>query len=132
MEETIQYILKKLIKPRLEQLKETTISGIDTMEKYQYIVGQYRSLNDLQQDLRTCLRNRSYLMTIQTNEEIPAKKMGLLDAYATEDEIKKNTKLFLDPTKIDLSLKERIPTPTGWRVLVMPWAGPEKQMAVLF
>ena len=42
-------------------------------------------------------------MTIQTNEEIPAKKMGLLDAYATEDEIKKNTKLFLDPTKIDLS-----------------------------
>jgi hypothetical protein len=45
----------------------------------------------------TCLRNRSYLMTIQTNEEIPAKKMGLLDAYATEDEIKKNTKLFLDP-----------------------------------
>jgi hypothetical protein len=33
MEETIQYILKKLIKPRLEQLKETTISGIDTMEK---------------------------------------------------------------------------------------------------
>ena len=65
-------------------------------------------------------------MTIQTNEEIPAKKMGLLDAYATEDEIKKNTKLFLDPTKIDLSLKERIPTPTGWRVLVMPWAGPEK------
>jgi hypothetical protein len=65
-------------------------------------------------------------MTIQTNEEIPAKKMGLLDAYATEDEIKKNTKLFLDPTKIDLSLKERIPIPTGWRVLVMPWAGPEK------
>ena len=65
-------------------------------------------------------------MTIQTNEEIPTKKMGLLDAYATEDEIKKNTKLFLDPTKIDISLKERIPTPTGWRVLVMPWSGPEK------
>jgi hypothetical protein len=71
-------------------------------------------------------------MTTQTNEEIPAKKMGLLDAYATEEEIKKNTKLFLDPTKIDLSLKERIPNPTGWRVLVMPWAGPEKTDGVLF
>jgi co-chaperonin GroES (HSP10) len=23
-------------------------------------------------------------------------------------------------------MKERIPTPTGWRVLVMPWSGPEK------
>jgi hypothetical protein len=65
-------------------------------------------------------------MTIQTNEEIPTKKMGLLDAYATEDEIKKNTKLFLDPTKIDISLKERIPTPTGWRVLVMPWVRTRK------
>jgi hypothetical protein len=58
MEEIIQYILKKLIKPRLEQLKETTISGIDTMEKYQYIVGQYRSLNDLQQDLRDLLKKQ--------------------------------------------------------------------------
>jgi chaperonin GroES len=62
----------------------------------------------------------------RTNEEVPAKKLGLLDAYASEEEIKKNTKLFLDPSKIDLSMKERIPTPTGWRVLVMPWSGPEK------
>ena len=42
MLESIQYILNKLIRPKLEQLKETAISGIDTMEKYQYIVGQYR------------------------------------------------------------------------------------------
>ncbi len=58
MVETIQYILNKIIRPRLEQLKETSISGIDTMEKYQYIVGQYRSLNDLQQDLRDLLKKQ--------------------------------------------------------------------------
>jgi hypothetical protein len=28
------------------------------MEKYQYIVGQYRSLNDLQQDLRDLLKKQ--------------------------------------------------------------------------
>ena len=58
MLESIQYILNKLIRPKLEQLKETAISGIDTMEKYQYIVGQYRSLNDLQQDLRDLLKKQ--------------------------------------------------------------------------
>ena len=58
MLESIQYILNKLIRPKLEQLKETAISGIDTMEKYQYIVGQYRSLSDLQQDLRDLLKKQ--------------------------------------------------------------------------
>ena len=58
MLESIQYILNKLILPKLEQLKETAISGIDTMEKYQYIVGQYRSLSDLQQDLRDLLKKQ--------------------------------------------------------------------------
>ena len=59
MLESIQYILNKLIRPKLEQLKETAISGIDTMEKYQYIVGQYRSLSDLQQDLRDLLKKQA-------------------------------------------------------------------------
>ena len=58
MLESIQYILNKLIRPKLEQLKETAISGIDTMEKYLYIVGQYRSLSDLQQDLRDLLKKQ--------------------------------------------------------------------------
>ena len=58
MLESIQYILNKLIRPKLEQLKETAISGIDTMEKYQYIVGKYRSLSDLQQDLRDLLKKQ--------------------------------------------------------------------------
>jgi hypothetical protein len=61
MEETIQYILHKLIQPRLEQLKELSISGVDNIEKYQYIVGQYRSLNDLQQDLRDLLKKQELL-----------------------------------------------------------------------
>ena len=32
----------------------------------------------------------------------------------------------LDPSLIDKSLKERLPQPTGWRVLVMPYAGKSK------
>ena len=29
----------------------------------------------------------------------------------------------LDPSLLDLSLIDRMPTPTGWRMLVLPYAG---------
>lgn len=32
----------------------------------------------------------------------------------------------LDPTLIDKSLKERIPSPTGWRIVVLPYKGKSK------
>ena len=32
----------------------------------------------------------------------------------------------LDPSLVDKSLTERLPQPTGWRVLVMPYTGASK------
>lgn len=32
----------------------------------------------------------------------------------------------LDPTLLDKSLKDRMPTPTGWRILVLPYKGKGK------
>ena len=58
MVELIQHIMKKLIQPKLEDLKQNIISGVDSYEKYQYLVGRYRSLNDLQQDLRDLLKKQ--------------------------------------------------------------------------
>lgn len=62
-------------------------------------------------------------MTTTNNEEVPKHKEALLDIYSTKEEIEDK---FLDPSKITGSLKERLPQPTGWRVLVMPWSGPKK------
>ena len=42
----------------MDAIKENIISGVDTHVKYQYLVGQYRSLNDLQQDLRDLLKKQ--------------------------------------------------------------------------
>ena len=39
------------------------------------------------------------------------------DAYVPEEE------LFFDPTKLDLSVIERMPQPSGWRLLVLPYRG---------
>ena len=33
------------------------------------------------------------------------------------------TNMILDPEKLDASLLERMPQPTGWRMLVLPYAG---------
>ena len=46
--------------------------------------------------------------------------VSLQEAYVNlEDKI-------LDPTKIDLSMLERMPTPTGWRLLILPYRGKGK------
>jgi len=49
--------------------------------------------------------------------EKPKDKPTLEDAYVEE------SKRVLDPSLIDKSLKERLPQPTGWRILVMPYQG---------
>lgn len=50
-------------------------------------------------------------------EEAPKDKPTLENAYVEE------SKRVLDPSLIDKSLKERLPQPTGWRILVMPYQG---------
>jgi chaperonin GroES len=44
-------------------------------------------------------------------------KPSLENAYVEE------SARVLDPSLLDLSLKERLPQPTGWRLLVMPYQG---------
>ena len=57
--------------------------------------------------------------TAEVNKHEPA----LLNAYKSQEEVKK---LFLDPTSIDKSSLERLPEPTGYRLLVLPYIGPKK------
>ena len=57
--DTISLVQKK-IKIELQKLKDHAIYGVDTMEKLQYIRGQIRSLEDLQQDLKDLLSTTEY------------------------------------------------------------------------
>ena len=38
----------------------------------------------------------------------------------------KSDERFLDPDKINLTLKQKLPNPTGWRMLVVPYQGKQK------
>jgi lysyl-tRNA synthetase class I len=52
--ETISLVQRHL-KKRLAQLKDTAIYSVDTMDQLQYVRGQIKSLEDLQQELKDLL-----------------------------------------------------------------------------
>ena len=54
--------------------------------------------------------------------ETPKRTEALLDAYKSEEEVK----TVLDPKAIKQSTLDSLPTPTGYRLLVLPYAGPKK------
>jgi hypothetical protein len=57
--DTISLVQKK-IKLEVEKLKSYAIYSVDTMEKLQYVRGQIRSLEDLQQSLKDLLSTTEY------------------------------------------------------------------------
>ena len=56
-------------------------------------------------------------MTVQDKT---AKVVSLENAYITPEE------KVLDPDKLDQSALERLPTPSGWRILILPYRGKGK------
>ena len=54
--------------------------------------------------------------------ETPKRTEALLDAYKAKEEVE----TVLDPKAIKKSTLESLPTPTGYRLLVLPYAGPKK------
>ena len=65
---------------------------------------------------------------MQTSTEKPKRTEKLKDSYKTEEEVS----TVLDPKAITDSLLERLPNPTGYRMLILPYAGPKKLKVVLF
>ena len=54
--------------------------------------------------------------------ETPKRTEALLDAYKAKEEVE----TVLDPNAIEKSTLDKLPTPTGYRILVLPYAGPKK------
>ena len=52
--ETIS-LVQKTVKKKILQLKDHAIYGVDTMEKLQYVRGQIKSYEDLQQEIKDLL-----------------------------------------------------------------------------
>ena len=50
--------LQNLIRKRLERYKEAAIYSVDTIDQLQYVRGQIKSLEDLQQELKDLLNKQ--------------------------------------------------------------------------
>ena len=61
-------------------------------------------------------------MKMNKSTETPKRTEALLDAYKSKEEVE----TVLDPKAIDKSTLDKLPTPTGYRILVLPYAGPKK------
>ena len=57
-------------------------------------------------------------------EEVKDEKPNLADAYVD--------KPILNPELIDKSLIDRMPQPTGWRILILPYKGKAKTESGIF
>ena len=53
-------LVQHRIRKALARLKDHAIYSVDTIEKLQYVRGQIRSLEDLQQDLKDLLTTTEY------------------------------------------------------------------------
>ena len=60
--------------------------------------------------------------------ETPKRTEALLDAYKAKEEVE----TVLDPKAIDKSTLDKLPNPTGYRLLVLPFAGPKKTKGGLY
>tara|TARA_R110000787_G_scaffold59895_1_gene135771 strand:+ start:225 stop:689 length:465 start_codon:yes stop_codon:yes gene_type:complete len=61
---------------------------------------------------------------LEASKEVPKKTEALLDAYKEKEEIQ--TVLDADSVSNNQDLLEKLPAPTGWRLLVLPYAGRKK------
>ena len=52
--DTISLVQKK-VKQKIQRLKDHAIYGVDTIEKLQYVRGQIKSFEDLQQEIKDLL-----------------------------------------------------------------------------
>nr|ASN63308.1 co-chaperonin GroES [uncultured virus] len=62
---------------------------------------------------------------LETSKEVPKRTEALLNAYKSREEVEE-TRLDAKAIEKDSNLLDRLPSPTGYRILVLPYAGPKK------
>lgn len=67
---------------------------------------------------------------LETSTEVPKRTEALLNAYKSKEELE--TVLDSKAIEQDSNLIDRLPTPTGYRILVLPYAGPKKTKGGLY
>ena len=107
--------LIKSIKERRERISEMLTGGtVKNIEEYKQMVGNIESLDYIGQELREILEKSELVKDMEDN------LVSIKEAYVKPEE------KVLDPSKLDGNSLSRMPEPTGWRMLILPYRGKGK------
>ena len=121
--------LKKTLNATLQQIGDSMITGgVDSMEKYKYMLGQAAAYQIIIQEISNLLEPKEQKMskeTLSTSEkEVPKIKLGLQDKYDAEKKEEPHA-IRLDEKNIK-DVEDQLPEPVGYRILVLPFTPKEK------
>ena len=114
--------VRRIIKMRHDDVVAAMVSGgVDNMEKYQYMLGQLRTYQYMSQEISSLLEKKERkddgtVISIKP-KEVPKYKAALKEKYDKEPKKKEQ----------DLTSEHaKLPIPTGWRILVLPFKMKDK------
>ena len=124
--------IQKNLKESYQSIGDAMISGgVDNMEKYKYLLGQAHAYYKISQDISNLLKKKSQMedKIKKTSSDSTQLKIKL----ALEEKYKEENKKEVDGYE-RLKTKEsaKLPKPTGWRILVLPFKMPERTKGGLF
>ena len=119
--------IQKHLKQSYQDIADTMIGGgIDNMEKYKYMMGQAHAYLKISQEISNLLEPKEQKMilkekTTSSTSEDPKIKSALLNKY--EEDAKKEEDGY---ERLKTKESNKLPKPTGWRLVVLPFKMKEK------
>jgi len=128
---------QKALQQRLQDIGDVLLAGgVDTMEKYRYLVGQAHGIQLTLQDISNLLNPKEQKMSKETlstlKKEAPKIKFGLQDKYEEENKNLAPEQEPLTPENIGSETVDELPTPSGYRLLVLPFTPKINQRVELY
>jgi co-chaperonin GroES (HSP10) len=124
--------IQKYLKESYQNIGDAMISGgIDNMEKYKYMMGQAHAYLKISQEISNLLKPKEPKMILKENNtktssnSDPKTKSALLDKYEKEN-AEANQKEVDGYERIKTKESDKLPRPTGWRLVVLPFKMKEK------
>ena len=127
--------IQKMLKQLYQNIGDSMIAGgVDNMEKYKYMLGQAHAYQYVLQEISNLLNKKEQKMSKEqlstSKKEVPKLRNALEEKYKEQkvesvEEVKR-----VDETNVG-SIKDELPVPTGWRLLVLPLHQKKKLKMVL-
>ena len=132
---TILNKVQKHLKESYQSIGDSMIAGgIDNMEKYKYMMGQAHAYLRISQEISSLLNPKKEKKNDTERPEnvvdfgSPKTKSALLDKYEDRT-IQKEVDGY---ERLKTKESNKLPQPTGWRLVVLPFKMPEKTKGGLY